>query len=417
MIAPPPVSAPITSFAQGPHAVSAVASAGQWRRMVDFVYVVFSKGRPHKVDSVRSLVGSVFDQVHWLVTAGEKKAYEAAGARNVHEKGRINSCLSFAVKLGAAKQWPVAFFADDLQAFFCLQADAHRWISSKGRRVDLPTIAAAVLKEMRFVGAPLGGVYPKSSSREQLVWPAVSYRHYICMDFVVVDPPLRIDIPVEASPKEDYHLTASVLAASGAVARLNHYSIGAAHYQAGGAGTMAARADRDARAASWLIDRWNTSKEAVFRRASRDTLHHVSFSNAMALVKRCDVRLVDAHRALDKVLKRAVLGSKKQKSLVRKSQTARRRQAKRGKREPLARPGRPVAAEASAIQNVDEAKKRDRERKRVARGSLSHGSARPAGAQAKHRLVGPAAAAWRSALCRARANLKKLVQERRGQLR
>ena len=390
--------------------------------MADFVYAVFSKGRPHKVDSIRSLVGAVFDQVHWLVTAGEKKAYEAAGARHVHEAGKISSCLSFAVKLGAAKQWPVAFFADDLQGFFCLQGDARRWISCKGRRLDLPTIAAAVLKEMRLVGAPLGGVYPKSSSREQLAWPAVSYRHYICMDFVVVDPPLRVDIPAEASPKEDYHLTASVLAASGAVARLNHYSISAAHYQAGGAGTMAARADRDARAAAWLIDRWNRSKEAVFRRASRDTLHHVSFSNSMALVKRCDARLVDVHCTLHKLLKRTVLGCKNQRSLVCKSQAARRQQAKscKRKRKPLvARPGRPVAAAALSHkgQKSDETQKSERERKRVARGSLAQGPARLAGAPAKHRVVGPASAAWRSALCRARANLRKLVQERRGQLR
>jgi len=157
------------------------------------------------------------------------------------------------------------------------------------------------------IGAPLGGVYPKSNALEQLQWPATSYRHYCCMDFIVIDPPLKIDIPAEASPKEDYHLTASVLVAHGTVCRLNHYTCAAAHYESGGAGTAAQRAARDARAASWLKQHWNAKGETIFRRSRQKNTEHVAFRYTMALVKRCDTRLEALHGKLEDVLEASKL--------------------------------------------------------------------------------------------------------------
>jgi len=181
---------------------------------------------------------------------------------------------------------PVAFMADDLRGFYRLDPDVSKWGCSDGRKITLAEMADTLLKEMRLVGAPLGGVYPKSMVLEQLQWPAISYRHYICMDFVVIDPPLNIDIPAGASTKEDYHQRASVLVARGTVCRLNHYSCRAAHYESGGAGTSKERAARDARAASWLLNHWNTKTETIFKRNHPKNAEHVIFNDAMALVKR-----------------------------------------------------------------------------------------------------------------------------------
>ena len=52
-----------------------------------FIYTVFSKGRPEKVQDVRKLVGDLFKHVIWLVAKGDKKAYEKAGACSVKETG------------------------------------------------------------------------------------------------------------------------------------------------------------------------------------------------------------------------------------------------------------------------------------------------------------------------------------------
>ena len=39
----------------------------------DFIYIVFSKDRPAKIDQVRSLVGELFEDIHWFVADGSRK--------------------------------------------------------------------------------------------------------------------------------------------------------------------------------------------------------------------------------------------------------------------------------------------------------------------------------------------------------
>ena len=69
--------------------------------------------------------------------------------------------------------------------------------------------------------------------------PAMSYHHFVNLDFLVFDPPFRFVLHCDArvNVKVDYHLSASVLAAVGAVCRLNHLCINAPRYKPGGAGT------------------------------------------------------------------------------------------------------------------------------------------------------------------------------------
>ena len=112
---------------------------------------------------------------------------------------------------------------------------------------------------MREVGAPVGGVYPCNDPCCQLLMPSVSYHHYFCMDFIIMDPlvEIDIDIPPEASPKEDYLMCASVLTAVGVTCRLNHLCVHAAHYTIGVADAKQNRAARDTTAARWLLSQWN----------------------------------------------------------------------------------------------------------------------------------------------------------------
>ena len=260
----------------------------------------------------------------------------------------------------------------------------------------MPVVAATLLKEMRLVGAALGGVYPKAHAWEQLQMPPLAYRHYCCMDFLVIDPPLKINIPKEAIPKEDYHLTASVLTASGVICRLNHYTCGAAHYDVGGAGAERQRAARDKRAASWLLNFWNTSKECVFQRhplpMKRD--RHVRFRNSMALVKRCDSRLEDRHKALEEVL--AV--TKMTQAQV--TETLRNRRAGKKRKLSLASGSKGPGRRAGQ-------KRIWREAKREQRGTSVEGNKRRAGRTppyGKPRGV-------RSQLCWAKRALKKIALE------
>ena len=368
----------------------------------DFIYIVFSKDRPEKIDQVRSLVGELFEHIHWFVADGNRKAYEKAGACNVRETGHISQTLQRAVKVGTNQKRPVAFMADDLHGFYRLDPDASKWVCTAGRRISLPDIANTLLTEMRLVGTPLGGVYPKNNALEQLQWPATSYRHYCCMDFIVIDPPLKIDIPSEASPKEDYHLTASVLVACGTVCRLNHYTCAAAHYESGGAGTEAQRAAQDARAASWLQQHWNTKGKTIFRRVHHKNTEHVAFRDTMALVKRCDTRLEALHGKLEDVLEASKLKPHESQVLRNRAKIAlAKHKIKIAKAGGVKKRSRPVAAKVA-----------NKERMRVKRGTLASGSCKTGRSQ-KHQVQSKAKAQFRTALCRAKKALKDIVVSKR----
>ncbi len=216
-------------------------------------YVVFSKGRPERVTSVHSLVGRHFDGMCWLVAHGDKGAYATTAVRNVDETGRLGATLEHAVKMANRRNEVLVFLADDLRGFYKLDGEPSRWACGSGRKVSVDAVVGEVSREMRQVGAALGGAYLKTSAREQTCMPYVSYRHFCSLDFDIVDPPLNIHIPEAAFRKQGYRLTASVLAASGANSRPNHYSVAGRHYTPGGAGTAAGRKKQDARAAQWLI--------------------------------------------------------------------------------------------------------------------------------------------------------------------
>ena len=88
--------------------------------------------------------------------------------------------------------------------------------------------------------------------------PAMSYHHFVNLDFLVFDPPFRFVLHCDArvNVNVDYRLSASVLAAVGAVCRLNHVCINAPYYKPGGAGTMQQRRKVDVEAVKWLKAHW-----------------------------------------------------------------------------------------------------------------------------------------------------------------
>lgn len=237
--------------------------------MNDFVCVIFSKGRSDRVPAMQKLLGStLFSQVVWLVGITDGPSYKLAGACHTLETGSIPDTLRAAVHLARKKKRPLAFFADDISGVRKMTGRHATWQHEFGRRIAIPQAAEEILEHMRKVGAPVGGVYPCNDPRCQLLMPSVSYHHYFCMDFIivdVVDPLVEIDIyiPPEASPKEDYHMCASVLTAVGVTCRLNHLCVHAAHYTIGGADTKQNRAARDTTAARWLLSQWN-EKTASF---------------------------------------------------------------------------------------------------------------------------------------------------------
>ena len=124
----------------------------------------------------------------------------------------------------------------------------------------------------------------------------MSYHHFVNLDVIVFGPPFRLVLHCDArvNVNVDCHLSASVLAAVGAVCRLNRFSIDAGHYAAaGGAGSRDARLKSDLRACRWLQRRWGAG---AFRMHSQRQAQ-VIFRGCQ-LVERASVRLPALHREL-----------------------------------------------------------------------------------------------------------------------
>lgn len=270
--------------------------------MPEFTHVVFSKGRPESVDHVRELVGdTVFKDLQWFVAHGERQAYVAAGAKCVHETGDLCHTVQRAIDTTNHGQIPLTFMSDDVRGFYCKQGHPASWGSCQGRSMDIVGFAIRILQAMRQVGTPMGGVYQMASTRTQLSMPAISYHHFCNLDFLVFDPPFKFMLHCDArvNVKVDYHLSASILAAFGAVCRMNHLCINAPHYKPGGAGTMQQRRKADAEAVRWLQAHWKSSiggQEQVFigntmRRGNRQVV-----MNGTPLLDMCDSRLREVHK-------------------------------------------------------------------------------------------------------------------------
>ena len=99
--------------------------------------------------------------------------------------------------------------SDDVRGFYCKQGDPVLRGSCQGRCMDIVGFAIRILQAMRQVGTPMGGVYQMSSSRTQLSMPAMSYHHFVNLDFLVFDPPFKFVLHCDArvNVKVDYHLS------------------------------------------------------------------------------------------------------------------------------------------------------------------------------------------------------------------
>ena len=163
--------------------------------MPTFTHVVCSKGRPAAVDRVRELVGvDVFKGLRWFVAHGERNAYVAGGAQSVRETGDLCHTAQGAIDTANRTMRPLTFMSDDVRGFYCKQGDPVLWGSYQGRCMDIVSFASRILQAMRQVGTPMGGVYQMSSSRTQLSMPAMSYHHFVNLDFLVFDPPFPVRV-------------------------------------------------------------------------------------------------------------------------------------------------------------------------------------------------------------------------------
>ena len=337
-----------------------------------------------------TLGATLFAETHWFVGKKEGPLYKSAGACHTQESGSIPDTLRTALQLARRKKRPLAFFADDISGIYKVSGDLQRWHREFGRVVSVSHAAKEILKHMRQVGAPVGGVYPCNDARCQLQMPSASYHHYFCMDFVVFDYPcVEIDINPEASPKEDYHMCATVLTAVGVTCRLNHLCARAAHYRAGGAGSREERAARDEMAARWLLSHWNKADSVVFQPSHHRGPQHITWTNGLSLVKRCHPKLVDAHKRLAQALGCQKLHRARISKLL---AMMRRRRAAQERR-----------AAKKALTRVEQQRRR--------RGAAAFGTSRRAGGRPTACLSGKGLANKdRVAITRARARLKALVE-------
>ena len=290
--------------------------AGHWQRstgwplaatMDKFVHVVFSKGRPGRVARIQKLVGdALFKELRWLVGHGDRVMYVQAGAHFVTETGDLCHTVQWAINMANRLKRPVTFMADDVRGFYVKMGDPRTWPTQQGQTRSLVQFASRIMVAMRQVGAPLGGVYQQSSSRTQLTMPYASYHHFCILDFIVLEPPFPVQLVCDpqVNCKVDYHLTASTLAAVGAVCRLNHFSIDAAHYQEGGCGTAPQRCKADAAAAKWLQRHWKLQSGAqVFIPNTQRTGNcQVLMRGERWLLSGCDARLPDLHKRVKEAM-------------------------------------------------------------------------------------------------------------------
>lgn len=248
----------------------------------------------------------VFKKMHWLVAHGERSVYLEVGAHRVQETGDLCHTVQHAIDMANAKKKPLTFMSDDVRGFFCKQGNGKSWPNWRGRQLAFGSFAFRILQAMRQVGTPMGGVYQMASPRVQLSMPNVSYHHFCNLDFLVMDPPFPLELYHDArvNMKVDYHLTASVLAAFGAICRMNRLSIDAPHYQAGGAGSLKEREKGDAAAAKWLQTYWAPSKsggrgsETIFSPNTKRSGNCQVLMHCKPLLRRCDSRLEQLHKNL-----------------------------------------------------------------------------------------------------------------------
>ena len=379
-----------------------VHHAGLWQLrplgMTQFIHAAFSKSRADAVERMQELVGdAVFKKTHWFVADGERSAYLDAGAFFVQETGDLCHTVQHAIDMANTKKKPLALMSDDVRGFFCKQGDPAAWPSWRGRQLAIGNFASQILQAMRQVGTPLGGVYHMAAARTQLLMPTVSYHHFCNLDFLVLDPPFPLQLHCDArvNVKVDYHLTASALAAFGAICRVNRLSIDAPHYRTGGAGTMKERKKSDKAAAKWLMKHWAPSKfkKVVFRQnLQRSGNWQVSMCGT-PLLRQCDSRLEELHRALHKAGVSSKMCKKDVKRAIKRCKVATSRKKK------------------LAIGSGRTKKKDWHTYKRLERGTSTTGPIRRAGRLA----AGKASLTMktRQALSRARRELRKVVLELR----
>ena len=233
-----------------------LAASGEQERPT--LFCVISKGRSANVPWMETQLlvptaGLPASHVLWVVGAGEKGAYEEAGARGRVVEGPSlcgsrNLAVDEAVWLGCShvvqlsddlKKMEVIRSGEDLRGF----VDADDWVKPRtlrdqnragANKLEASPVAVARLLTavMARAGAALGGAPPTANPGLACGMPPVGAAHFVVGDFTVLDlsrpPVLRWDEAITL--KEDYDYTAQHLLHHGSVARSHRILCSFEHY-------------------------------------------------------------------------------------------------------------------------------------------------------------------------------------------
>ena len=356
--------------------------------MNSFLWVCFTN-RPEKVQPTRAWIGEpLFHKVKFWIGAGRRAEFEAEGvaAGNVHEIGRVVACFNRGFEMATETRMPVVFFADDIQSLHILDGAPNTWANGRGRVASAVDAAKHLEKLCKDFGGKLAGCYPKDKPFEALQLPAVQLSHFICADFCVAMPDIRIKWRQDSWPKEDLDATMLCLAQNGVVCRSNRIIYDAEHHRPGGDGDGPARVRADRNAVKFLVTEWEREGAAkVFRSGRSDSEIRLV---GLALVRRFHADLAEAIADYNVAASVTRFSAEQAKECSRQGRDA----AKS-----------PVAQQSSATHVLS------RQKKRYYRGTAQGGRVRRAGRHA----VGPHALtqSQRNALCRTRAAVRKCVKQ------
>jgi len=232
-----------------------------------FYFACISCKRPGNVCAVEGKLKGC--DVTWIVGAGDKASYEAAGAAKVVEGGGLCASRNLALALAFKAGKVCVQVSDDIKSLsFVASPEDSNWVKPKSiqaaneraKRAEvcvasLGRCAQYIESQARATDSKLGGTYPCGNPGQACGGPVVAAEHFIVGDFTVALPsPERFDESMTL--KEDYDFTCTHIQAHGRVARCNRLLILAEHYVNAGGAVAVRNASREKANIKHLRTKW-----------------------------------------------------------------------------------------------------------------------------------------------------------------
>ena len=241
-----------------------------------WLFCIVSSRRSENVPRVQAMFPTGANLL-WVVGCDEGDAYLRAGATRVVEGGKLCASRNRAIEEAKAAGCLCVQMSDDVTGIVAFGdastqekcsslAEANERASAAVVRPVSPLEAATMIHaEMERAGAFLGGVYNNPNKSYAFQQPAVTTRHFIVGDFIVVNPASDLRFDERFTLKEDYDLTCQHLARHGVVVRHNRLLLRVKHRTNPGGCVAYRTADEERRNIARLKARW----PGVFRDNSR----------------------------------------------------------------------------------------------------------------------------------------------------